>query len=289
MRAKFTVQPIDATFGAIVTDLDLVTLDGEGFGKLYSLWLEHALLVFPQQHLTREEQVAVAARFGPANNGIFDISTVRPDGKMRNEDVEEDASFLNMLRGNYDWHADGSYGPALAKGAVYSAQVVPSSGGQTGWADMRAAHDALDDGMRSKVESLAAFHSIQRGQARRGFVHDHRNIDLGDERHPLRPLVRTHPETGRKSLMLGRHAYSVPDMSLAESREFLDGLVEFACRPPRIYFHEWRSGDVVVWDNRSLLHCVKPWDMREPRVMWHAGISGSPETDSILSVDAVQA
>ncbi|MDG2005149.1 MAG: TauD/TfdA family dioxygenase [Novosphingobium sp.] len=286
---NFTVEPIDATFGVMVTDLDASTLDDDSFAQLYALWLDHALLVLPQQHLTREQQIAFAGRFGPAESGIFDISTVRPDGDLRREEIEEDASFLNMLRGNYDWHADGSYGPALAKGAVYSAQVVPKQGGETGWADMRAAHDALDDELRARVETLAARHSIQRGQARRGLVHDERNIELGPEFNPLRSLVRRHPETGRKSLMMGRHAYSVPEMTDTESRIFLDGLVEFACRPPRVYFHDWQPGDVVVWDNRSLLHCVKPWDMREPRVMWHAGISGSPESDSILSMDQVPA
>jgi alpha-ketoglutarate-dependent taurine dioxygenase len=289
MQANFTVEPLDATFGALITDLDVAALDEESFARLYALWLDHALLVFPQQHLSREQQIAFAGRFGPAESGIFDLSTVRPDGVLRSDEIEEDASFLNMLRGNYDWHADGSYGAALPTGAAYSAQVVPSSGGETGWADMRAAYDALDDTLRAKVETLAARHSIHYGQARRGLAHDHRNIDLGPERSPLRPLVRTHPETGRKSLMMGRHAYLIPGMSLAESRVFLDGLAEFASQPPRVYFYDWRPGDVVVWDNRSLLHCVKPWDMREPRVMWHAGISGSPETDSILSIDQVPA
>jgi alpha-ketoglutarate-dependent taurine dioxygenase len=288
MQAGFHAEPLDATFGALVTGLDVRTLGEADFAELYTLWLERALLVFPGQHLSRDEQIAFARRFGPASD-IFDISTVRPDGVLRSDEVEEDASFLNMLRGNYDWHADGSYGPALAKGAVYSAQLVPSSGGETGWADMRAAYDALDADMRARVETLAAYHSIQQGQARRGYVHDQRNIDLGPERNPLRPLVRTHPETTRKSLMLGRHAYQVPGTSIAESREFLDGLVEFACRSPRVYFHDWRAGDVVVWDNRCLLHCVRPWDMSEPRVMWHAGIPGEPETDTILSIDKAPA
>ena len=289
MQANFTVEPIDATFGVVITDLDVTALDEESFAQLYALWLEHALLVFPGQHLSRERQIAFARRFGPAENGIFDISSVRPDGALRSDKIAEDASYLNMLRGNYDWHADGSYGPALAKGAVYSAQVVPPSGGQTGWADMRAALDALDDELRAKVETLAAHHSIQRGQARRGYLHDKRNINLGPERNPLRPLVRMHPETGRKSLMLGRHAYCVPGMSDVESASVLDGLVEIACQPPRVYFHDWRPGDVVLWDNRCLLHCVKPWDMREPRVMWHAGISGSAETDRVLSIDSLPA
>lgn len=285
MQAWFSAKPIDATFGVIVTGCDAATLDEQGFAELYALWLDHALLVLPGQHLTREQQIAFAGRFGQASGTIFDISTVRPDGVLRSDAVGEDASFLNMLRGNYDWHADGSYGPALAKGAVYSAQVVPATGGQTGWADMRAAYDALDDALRARLETLAAHHSIQRGQARQGLVHDHRNIDLGTERNPLRPLVRTHPETGRKSLMMGRHAWLVPGMGEDQSRAFLDGLVEIACQPPRVYFHDWRPGDVVVWDNRCLLHCVKPWDMCEPRVMWHAGIVGSEASDAILSID----
>jgi len=98
MQTNFTAEPLDATLGVRVTDLEVAALDDEGFARLYALWLDHALLVLPQQHLSREQQIAFAGRFGSAESGIFDLSTVRPDGVLRSDEMEEDASFLNMLR-----------------------------------------------------------------------------------------------------------------------------------------------------------------------------------------------
>jgi alpha-ketoglutarate-dependent taurine dioxygenase len=99
----------------------------------------------------------------------------------------------------------------------------------------------------------------------------------------LRPLVKVHPETGRKSLIIGRHAHKIPGMDEAESARFLQELVDFACRPPRVYHHNWKSGDAVVWDNRCLLHRATPWDMAEPRVMWHSRIAGDPGSEAALN------
>ncbi|MCZ6458244.1 MAG: TauD/TfdA family dioxygenase, partial [Gammaproteobacteria bacterium] len=96
---------------------------------------------------------------------------------------------------------------------------------------------------------------------------------------PLRPLVKFHPETGRPSLVIGRHAYGIPGMDSEDSEQLLTGLVEFACQAPRTYHHTWSAGDAVVWDNRCLLHRACPWDMREPRIMYHARIAGSRETE----------
>jgi alpha-ketoglutarate-dependent taurine dioxygenase len=99
----------------------------------------------------------------------------------------------------------------------------------------------------------------------------------------LRPLVKVHPETGRKSLVIGRHAHNIPDMDKNESERLLQELVDFACRPPRVYHHQWRSGDAVIWDNRCLLHQATPWDMREPRIMWHSRIAGDPVSEAALT------
>ena len=100
---------------------------------------------------------------------------------------------------------------------------------------------------------------------------------------PRRPLVKTHPETGRKSLLIGRHAHNIPGMAKDESEHFLQELVAFACQPPRVYHHDWTPGDAVVWDNRCLLHQATPWDMTQPRVMWHSRIAGDPRSESALA------
>jgi alpha-ketoglutarate-dependent taurine dioxygenase len=275
------VEPLDATFGAVVTGARLAELDDAGFAALYDLWLEHALLVFRGQHLTNEEQVAFARRFGPLEFDLAPISNVRADGTVRVEDDADDV--VKILKGNMGWHHDSTYMPVQAKGAVFTAHVVPSEGGETGWADMRAAYDALDEATRARVESLSAYHSLYHSQARAGFGPaadgSHKGYGFFGQEPPLRPLVKVHPETGRRSLLIGRHAYGIPGLEPEESERLLDELMDHACRAPRVYHQHWTPGDAVVWDNRCLVHRACPWDMRRPRVMYHARIAGDPVSE----------
>ena len=119
-------------------------------------------------------------------------------------------------------------------------------------------------------------------QGKAGFKHKEKDSEyngygLDQDGAPLRPLVKTHAETGRKTLTIGRHAHAVPGLSQADSEALLTELVDFACQPPRIYHHGWQPGDVVVWDNRCLMHQACPWDMAERRVMFHSRLAGDPE------------
>jgi len=279
---NFRIEPIDATFGAVVTNLDAETIDEVTWRSLYAAWLKYSLLVFPALNLTREQQQAFATRFGPLEVDMIAISNVRPDGTLRTE--ENDANFLNILRGNYDWHTDSSFKSIHAKGAVFAAEVVPPQGGETGFADMTAAYAALDPAMRAKVDNATAIHSFHNAQARMGHkVQPDDYYKVEEDAQARRPMVKVHPETGRKSLLIGRHAHGVSGMSDAESEKFLAELHAFACQPPRIYHHPWQPGDVVVWDNRCLLHRVKPWDMREPRIMWHTRMAGDPVSEAALA------
>jgi alpha-ketoglutarate-dependent taurine dioxygenase len=283
MTRAFDIQPLDATFGAIATGVKLAALDDATWHDLHAAWLEYALLIFPRQHLSREEQIAFAKRFGPLEFELAPLSNVKADGTL----IADDSDVAKVLKGNMGWHCDSTYMPLQARGAVFSAVVVPNSGGRTGWADMRASYDALDDDLRAKVERLAAHHSLRYSQAKIGHMpkpgSDYSGYGFHDSSVPLRPLVKVHPETGRKSLVIGRHAHNIPGMDATESERFLQELVDFACRPPRIYHHEWRTGDAVVWDNRCLLHQATPWDMSEPRVMWHSRIAGDPVSEAALA------
>jgi alpha-ketoglutarate-dependent taurine dioxygenase len=283
MAESFDVKPLEATFGAVVTGVKLAALDDATWQDLYRTWLKYALLIFPEQHLTREEQIAFAKRFGPLEFELGPISNVKADGTVYN--ASSDA--LKVLKGNMGWHCDSTYMPVQAKGAVFSALVVPDSGGETGWADMRAAYDALDDSLRARLEGLAAHHSLWYSQAKLGHTpkkgSEYSGYGFHDGPEPLRPIVKVHPETGRKSLVIGRHAHNVPGMTEAESERFLQELVDFACQPPRTYHHTWTPGEAVVWDNRCLLHRAMPWDMNVPRVMWHSRIAGNPASESGLN------
>jgi alpha-ketoglutarate-dependent taurine dioxygenase len=286
MAPALDIEPLDATFGAVVRGIKVATIDEPTFRALYAAWLDYALLIFPDQHLTRELQIAFAKRFGPLEFEMTALSNVKDDGTLRREEDNDDR--MKILKGNMGWHCDSTYMPVQAKGAVFCAEIVPTIGGHTGFADMRAAYDALDGKIKARVEGLAAYHSLHYSQGKLG--HDTRKSDgeysgygFHDGPVSLRPLVKTHPETGRKSLLIGRHAHNIPGLSQAESDRLLQELVDFACQPPRIYHHDWTPGDAVLWDNRCLLHRATPWDMTQPRVMWHSRIAGDPGSEAALA------
>ena len=293
MARTFDIEPLaGTTFGAVVRGMKVAILDDAGWRDLYAAWLKYALLVFPGQHLKRDEQIAFAKRFGALEFEMAALSNVKSDGTLRQEKDNDD--MMKILKGNMGWHADSTYMPVQAKGAVFSAEIVPGAGGQTGFADMRAAYDALDASRKARVERHAAHHSLHYSQSKLGHQTkkqdgEYSGYGLHDGPVPLRPLVKTHPETGRKSLLIGRHAHNIPGMDKAESERLLQELVDFACQPPRVYHHDWTAGDAVVWDNRCLLHQATPWDMTQPRVMWHSRIAGDPRSEAALGVTAVSA
>ena len=285
------IQPMSSTLGAFVSDVHLAELDEPGFEQIHQAWLEYALLIFPGQFLSKAEQVVFAKRFGDMEFEIAPLSNVRRDGSLRSDDGTDDV--VQVLKGNMDWHHDSTYMPVQAKGAVFSAEVVPSSGGETHWADMRAAYDALPEQRKKEVGGLSAFHSLEYSQGKLGHVHEesdsagtrqdperYSGYGFGVEEIPLRPLVKVHPETGRPALLIGRHAHGIPGLSESESESLLDGLLEFSCRAPRVYTHQWSPGDVALWDNRCLMHKAGSWDMNEPRIMHHSRIAGDPVTES---------
>lgn len=275
--SSLELEPLAATFGAIVHDVELRSLDDDTWQALHEAWLAYALLIVPDQFLTRDEQNALARRFGELEFPAAAISNIDRGGEVRSR---PDDDVIKSLRGNEGWHIDSTYMPIQAKGAVFTAEIVPSSGGDTGWADMAAAYDALDDETRQLVEGLSAHHSLYHSQGRAGLLPTP-NADGGydqygyhDEAVSVRPLVKVHPETGRKSLSIGRHAHDIVGMDPVESMWLLDRLDDQACRPPRIHYHHWTPGDTVIWDNRTLMHRATPFDMRQPRRMWHTRIKG---------------
>jgi alpha-ketoglutarate-dependent taurine dioxygenase len=279
------VEPLDTTLGAVVTGVRLATLDDAAWASIEDAFNEHAVLVFPGQGLSREEQAGFARRFGELDSlnderGYVPIANTTRDGGVR----DPADPVMAILRGNQGWHTDSSYMPVSAKASMLSAHVVPSHGGATEWADMRAAYDALDLELRTRVETLSAYHSIVYSQRRAGepVVDGAYGYDVAEE--PLRPLVKMHPATGRRALFIGRHAHDIRGLTADDSTALLDELLAFACQPPRVYTHHWTVGDLVVWDNRCVLHRAQPWDWDEPRVMVHTCVAGDPVTEAALTV-----
>ena len=278
------IQPADATLGAVVRGVRLAALEPDDWRAVETAFHAHAVLIFPGQHLRAGEQVAFARRFGQIEQLVPGIDRVPISNRKRDGSLYgDDEGPMPILRGNEGWHTDSSYMPLAAKASVLSAEVVPRRGGETEWADMRSAYESLAPALRVRIQELAAYHSIRYSQARMGDT-GAGGIGYGYSvsEPPLRPLVKIHPVTRRPSLFVGRHAYGIPGLAPEESERLLDSLVDEACRPPRLLRHAWQPGDVVIWDNRCVLHRARPWDHTEARVMHHTRVAGDPASESGL-------
>ena len=280
---SYNVTPTDATIGAAITNIDLRKLDDDTWSNLYADFLKFGMLIFPEQNLSNDEQGEFAARFGepeklnPKQKGPnVAISNQKADGSVAQPNEYQ----YQILKGNEGWHTDSTYMPLASKVAMLSARVLPPAGGETEFADMRAGWDALDEATQAKLEGLSAYHSLYYSQEQAGFKHETDHLyGLHDKGAPLRPIIKTHPETGRKSIYTGRHAYGIPGLSPEESEALLTKLLEDACQPPRVYRHTWTVGDLVVWDNRCLMHRACPFDESHPRVLRGTRIAGDPASE----------
>ena len=235
-RAALEISPLeDVTFGAVVGNVQLRDVDDATFAALYDAWITHALLIFPDQFLTKDEQNAFARRLGELEFEARPISNIGRDGTVHSA---PDDDVVKSLRGNEGWHFDSTYMPVQAKGAVFSAEIVPSGGADTGWADMRAAYEALDDETKDRIADLKAYHSLYYSQGRAGYLPKKKAdgsygmYGYHDMEPSLRPLVKVHPVTGRPNLLIGRHAYGIVGMDEDESVALLDRLADEACQPP---------------------------------------------------------
>ena len=280
-----TITPTEATIGATITNVDLSDLDDTAWRLVEDSFHEFGALIFPNQHLTEKTQISFAKRFG-------DLELLTPDDKMKAvsiSNLKEDGSVYESedfryktLRGNEGWHTDSSYMPLAAKASILSAQVVPSEGGETEVADMRAAYDELNEDLKGQISDLKAYHSLYQSQAKIGYdIKTGSGYGYHTKGAPLRPLVKIHPVTRRKSLFIGRHAYEILGMQRQHAQKLLDELVTFACQSPRVYIHHWSPGDVLMWDNRCVLHRARPYDFSEARILRHTRIAGDPKTELV--------
>ncbi len=272
-----TITPLDASFGARITDIVLAAMAPAEWRAVEDAFHEYGALVFPGQNLSQSEQIAFGERFGgiervrDRTSKATDVSNVKPDGTI----LQPDEKRFQTLRGNEGWHTDSSYMPLAAKASILAAQIVPPTGGETELADMRDAYDKLDKATQKRVSGLSAYHSLYASQAKLGFVlKTGEGYGFHTAGTPLRPMVKTHPVTGRKSLFIGRHAFRIRGLEDTEGQAFLDELLGFACQAPRTYKHQWQPGDVMMWDNRCILHRACPYDASQPRVLRHVRIAG---------------
>jgi alpha-ketoglutarate-dependent 2,4-dichlorophenoxyacetate dioxygenase len=249
----------------------------------------HAVLVFRDQALTDEQHMAFSRNFGALEDarggnitkpedkrlatGMNDVSNIGKDGKPLPLDSRQ--RMFNL--GNMLWHSDSSFRAVPAKYSLLSARVVNPKGGDTEFADMRAAFDALDDDTRREIEGLVCEHSLMYSRGSLGF------LDYSDEEKvmfkPVRQrLVRTHPVTGRKSLYLSSHAGAILGMPMPAARILLRDLTEHATQPRFVYVHKWKADDLVIWDNRQTMHRGRRYDETQPRDVRRTTVAGDAPT-----------
>ena len=273
---SITIEPKDATLGATITGIDLAQLDHVSWETVRQAFLEFGVLIFPGQNLSDDAQIAFASRFGELETELAAISNERADGEV----VDDNDLPYWILRGNERWHIDSSFKPLAAKASCLTAIAVPNAGGETQWADMRAGFDVLPNETKRRVEGLCALHSNYYSHEMLGQVpRTGDGYGFHTNGAPLRPLVKTHPETNRKSLYIGRHAYGIPGITEARSEKLLAELLDLAAQSPRVTDHHWQPGDLAIWDNRRVLHRVAPYDYSQPRVMRHTRVAGDPASE----------
>ena len=189
------IEPIQMTqttaFGATVSGVDLNRLGDDEWAVIEAAWYEHAVLVFPNQHIEEAAHVALGERIGELEEFVADRKSVPiSNRKLDGSAVDPNSDQFQILKGNEGWHTDSTYMPLSARASILAAQVVPAEGGQTEWADMRAAYDVLDDEIREQIADLAAYHSLFYSQAKVGHKPSvGASYGLGDQEIPLRPLV----------------------------------------------------------------------------------------------------
>ena len=281
-------------FAAEATGIDISRpLQASDVRAIEAAMDEHAVLVFRGQPLTEDQQIAFAKSFGPLDLGLrkvkggphrfkhaelADISNVKVDGEVAGR---EHAKIVGNVA-NQLWHSDSSFQNPRAKYSMLSAVVVPALGGDTEFADLRMAHDALPDWRRRQVEPLTAVHYAL-----------HSRLLLGDtnyteaQREAIAPahwpLVQADPRTGRKILYVGIHACEVLGMTVAEGRMLLMDLIEHATQRAFVYRHRWQVGDLVMWDNTATLHRGRYFDLAERRELRRA------TTEEVVAPQAARA
>ena len=280
-----TVYPVSENFAAEIGDIDLSTpLPEQSRGEIEAAFNRYSVLVFPDQQLSTAQHLDFARNFGPLETTIH---ATRSDAKLRvcaeiadvsnlvvGEEIWGEQSRKRMFEmGNRMWHTDSSFRRLPAKASLLYARSIPPLGGQTEFADMRAAYDALTHEMKQHLRGLVAEHAIMYSRKKLGFT------DFSDEEKQTLPpvpqaLVRRHAGSGRMGLYLASHAGRIFGMKEEEGQALLQQLIDHATQRQFVYTHRWRVRDLVMWDNRCTMHRGKGYDdLRWPRDMQRATVS----------------
>jgi taurine dioxygenase len=268
--------------GAEVCDIDVTAPIGESdFGEIYRAFLDHGILLFRNQEISREQHIAFSRRFGeldPHDAFPSDRHADYPELMVVTNDPAPDGTPSISRYTGRRWHTDMSQTLKPALGSLLRCWRVPEVGGDTLFANMTLAYDALSEGMKQLIDGLHAIHyagsrKLDSTSADQAHAAEQKRISP-----PVaHPVARVHPETGRKAIYLGEKVRRFDGMTEEESRPLIDYLNRHSTRPEFVYRHQWRPHDILIWDNRSTMHqALGDFDQSQSRYMERTTVYGTP-------------
>jgi taurine dioxygenase len=281
VAAAIAIRPFDAPLGAEVVGLDLSKpLDDRDFTRIHQAHLDHHLLIFRDQRITPQQQIDFSRRFGPLQIHVlhqFQLAGYPEILVVSN--IKENRKPIGLGDAGHYWHSDLSYKELPSLGSLLHAQELPAEGGDTLFANMHLAWETLPDSLKRTVAGLQAEHSyltkyaeLQRRSPWRPNLTEEQ---IAAVKPVVHPVVRTHPETGRKALFVSEHfTPRIVGLPEDESRDLLDILFAHSVKPEHIYRHQWEPHDMVFWDNRSLMHLAAGCPEDQRRKMYRTTIEG---------------
>jgi taurine dioxygenase len=258
------LRPLTPRLGAEVSGVVLADgVSDQAFRAIYDAFLRYQVLLFPPQDVPPGQQVAFARHFGEVQ--IHVMNQYHADGypelyRLSNLDADGNPTGHHPDKGTLAWHTDGSWQRVTGQATIIYGEIVPEIGGETHFCDMYGAYERLDAGWKARIASLRAVHNLDFSRTRR-----HGEDPMTEEQKRAKPpvdhpIVRTHPETGRKCLYLGDHAEYILGMPYAEGRALIEELNALAVHPDLTYEHHWKAGELLVWDNRCVMHRATAYD-----------------------------
>ena len=273
------VKKIHDNIGVSIEDIDLSNLDVVSFQKIQKLWLEHLVIVFPNQNISDEDHIKFGKRFGDLevhpslshrsskNPEIYRVSNVDENGDI----IPNKETSWQYLKQSWLWHTDSSFRKIPSNGSILHGISTTNEGGNTLFANMYKAYEDLDQSLKDKIKNLKVIHDHDHIISLSKELSERKNKGHYDKLDPvIHPLVRRHPSTKKPSLFLSPHTMvSIQNYDNKKGRELLDLLTDHSIQPQYVYKHSWTNHDIVMWDNRCTMHSVEPFDNNNIKRIMH--------------------
>ena len=273
------VKKLHDNIGVSIEGIDLSSLDEVSFQKIKKLWLEHLVIVFPNQNISDEDHIKFGKRFGDLevhpslshrsskNPEIYRVSNVDENGDI----IPNKETSWQYLKQSWLWHTDSSFRKIPSNGSILHGISTTNEGGNTLFANMYKAYEDLDQSLKDKIKNLKVIHDHDHIISLSKELSERKNKGHYDKLDPvIHPLVRRHPSTKKPSLFLSPHTMvSIQNYDNKKGRELLDQLTDHSIQPQYVYKHSWTNHDIVMWDNRCTMHSVEPFDNNNIKRIMH--------------------